>query len=69
MPYVLSLGLLVLGLLLLLGVALTVYRALRRFEAGRMRVRSDVGERSGLLKARVAGLRVALDERRYRSID
>ncbi|MDR7303464.1 bacteriophage holin [Haloactinomyces albus] len=68
MSYVLSLGLSAVGLLLLLGVLMVTYRALRRFRVVQEHVRNDVDERSGLLRARAAGLRVAFAERRRRSI-
>lgn len=64
----LSIGLPVLGLVLLIGALSVPYRALRRFRTVRAQALEDVGERSGLLKARMAGLRVALDERRHRPI-
>lgn len=68
MPYVLSLVLLGVGLLLLLVLLIRTIRVLGRVRALQKRVASDVGDRTGLLKARSAGLRVALSERRRGSV-
>ncbi|GAA2807071.1 bacteriophage holin [Saccharopolyspora taberi] len=68
MPYVLSLVLLGLGLLLLLFLVIRMFAALRRFRAMQRRVVEDLDDRSGLLKARMAGVRVALAERRHGSV-
>ena len=59
-----SLVLLGLGLLLLLLLAIRMFGALRRLRAMQRRAVSDLDDRRGLLKARVAGVRVALAERR-----
>lgn len=64
MPYVTSLVLLGVGLLLLVLLALNAYRVLGRFRAAQKQVFGDLRDRSGLLKARAAGIRVAIDERR-----
>ncbi|MBE9373544.1 bacteriophage holin [Saccharopolyspora sp. HNM0983] len=62
--YVPSLVLLTAALVLLALLLVRVYREVRRFQGVQQRVVRDVGDRSGLLKARVAGLRVAFAERR-----
>lgn len=64
MPYVTSLVLLGVGLLLLLLLLLNVYRVLGRFRAAQKEVAGDLDDRGGMVKARVAGIRVAIDERR-----
>ncbi|MBA8823695.1 membrane protein implicated in regulation of membrane protease activity [Saccharopolyspora lacisalsi] len=69
MPYVLSLGLLVLGLVLLAFVSVATYRAVRRFSAVRKQVADDLGDRAGVLGARVAGLRTAFAHPRDKAID
>lgn len=66
MPYVWSLVLLVLGLILLAALLLRMSRELRRFKSVQRRVAHDLDDRSGLVKARVAGLKVAFAERRNR---
>ncbi|GAA3356941.1 MULTISPECIES: bacteriophage holin [Saccharopolyspora] len=64
MPYVWSLVLFVVGVLLLLALLIRFFVLLRRVRAVQREVTADVSNRSGLLKARVAGLQVALAERR-----
>lgn len=64
MPYVTSLVLLGAGLLLLILLLLNAYRVLGRFRAAQKEVVDDLNDRSGMVKARVAGIRVAIDERR-----
>ncbi|MFR9728782.1 bacteriophage holin [Saccharopolyspora sp. MS10] len=64
MPYVWSLVLFGAGVLLLLVLVIRFFLALRRTRALQREVTSQVANRSGLLRARVAGLRVALAERR-----
>ncbi|GAA4846008.1 bacteriophage holin [Saccharopolyspora rosea] len=66
MPYVLSLVLAALGLVVLLVVAVRVLRELRRLRSVQREVATDITDRAGLLKARVAGLKVAFAERRRR---
>lgn len=63
MPYVLSLVLLVVALLLLAGTAVATYRRVRRLQGVRREVTADVSDRVGLLRARVAGLRIAVAQR------
>lgn len=63
MPYVVSILVLVLGVLLLVACVLGVLRALRRFHSAQVEVAGHVQDRVGLLKARAAGLRVAFAER------
>lgn len=63
MPYVVSILLLVLGLVLLVLRVLGVLRALRRFRSTQVEVAGHVEDRVGLLKARTAGVRVAVAER------
>lgn len=62
--YVPTLVLLAVAVLLLVLLLVRVYREVRRFQGEQRRVARDFAERSGLLKARVAGLRVAVAERR-----
>lgn len=54
----------VVGVLLLLALLIRFFVLLRRVRAVQREVTADVSNRSGLLKARVAGLHVALAERR-----
>ncbi len=65
----LSLGLLVLGLVLLAFAAVATYRAVRRFGAVRKQVTDDLGDRAGLLGARVTDLRAAFAHHRDKAID
>lgn len=67
MPYIWSLVLLVLGVVLLLGFLIRLFGALRRARAVQRRVVSDMSDQAGMLKARAAGLRVAVSERRNES--
>lgn len=67
MPYVLSIVLLVLGVLLLLAFVLGAFRALRRLRSAQSEVSAHIRDRVGLLKARTAALRVAFAERLPRS--
>ncbi|MCX2732795.1 bacteriophage holin [Saccharopolyspora sp. NFXS83] len=64
MPYVWSLVLFVAGVLLLLVLLVRFFTLLRRVKKVQREVANDVSNRSGLLKARIAGLQVALAERR-----
>lgn len=64
MPYVWSLVLLGAGVLLLLVLLIRFFTLLRRVKKVQRDVVNDVSNRSGLLKARIAGLQVALAERR-----
>lgn len=56
--------LLVLGVALLIGFAVKLLGVLRRTRTVQRRALSDVRDRTGLLKARIAGLRVAVAERK-----
>lgn len=64
MPYVWSLVLFVAGVLLLLVFLIRFFTLLRRVKKVQREVVGDISNRSGLLKARIAGLQVALAERR-----
>ncbi|MER7011368.1 bacteriophage holin [Saccharopolyspora sp. NPDC000359] len=66
MPYVWSLVLLGAGLVLLVLLLVRVLREVGRFKAVQRQVAHDLADRSGLVKARVAGLKVAFAERRRR---
>ncbi|PKW18892.1 bacteriophage holin [Saccharopolyspora spinosa] len=66
MPYTWSLVLLAVGLVLLAWLLIRLFRELRRFKAVQRQVFHDFGDRSGLVKARVAGLKVAFAQRRTR---
>ncbi|MEV5536177.1 bacteriophage holin [Saccharopolyspora shandongensis] len=66
MPYVWSLVLLAVGLVLLALLLVRLFRELRRFKAVQRQVLHDLDDRSGLVKARVAGLKVAFAQRRNR---
>ncbi|MEU4766730.1 bacteriophage holin [Actinosynnema sp. NPDC023794] len=64
MPYLPSLVLIVLGVVVLVPFAVRVIRSLRRFRAASTLVGDRVGDGVGLLRARSAALKVALAERR-----
>ena len=64
MPYVLSIVLVAVGLLILAALLFRTYRAVRRFRSVQRDVAADVGDHTGLIKARFAGIRVGLAERR-----
>ncbi|KAA5832045.1 bacteriophage holin [Saccharopolyspora hirsuta] len=66
MPYVWSLVLLGAGLVLLVLLLVRVLREVGRFKSVQRQVAHDLADRSGLVKARVAGLKVAFSERRRR---
>lgn len=63
-PYVFMAGLLVLALVVLTASLLVTLRSVRRLHATRSAVTSDLADRAGLLRARVAGVGVALRQRR-----
>jgi hypothetical protein len=63
-PYLPSALLIVLGLVVLVLALSRVLRSLRRFGAASATARAEFGDRSGLIKARVAALGVAIAERR-----
>ncbi|GAB3293017.1 bacteriophage holin [Parasphingorhabdus pacifica] len=62
MPYVSSLVLLGIGLLLLVLLLIKTLRTLNLFRTVQKRAVVDFNDRSGMLKARMAGIRVAVDE-------
>lgn len=62
-PYVLSLVLLVVALLLLAATALATYRRVRRLQGVQREVTADIRDRFGLVRARMAGLRIAIAQR------
>lgn len=62
MPYVSSLVLLGIGLLLLVLLLIKTLRTLSLFRAVQKRTVLDFNDRAGMLKARMAGIRVAIDE-------
>lgn len=64
MSYLLSILLAVAGLVLLGVLLIPVVRALRRFRSALSMVVTRTNDRAGLLKARSAGVRVALEQRR-----
>ncbi|MCP3803718.1 bacteriophage holin [Allokutzneria sp. A3M-2-11 16] len=64
MPYLLSLLLVVAGLVVLVVVAVKVFRSLSRFGAAYAAAGRHVDDRAGLLRARSAALKVAIAERR-----
>ncbi|MCC8243703.1 bacteriophage holin [Saccharothrix luteola] len=64
MPYLPSLVLIVLGVVVLVPFAVRALRSLRRFRAASTLVGDRVGDGVGLLRARSAALQVALAERR-----
>jgi hypothetical protein len=68
-PYVSSLVLAAIALLVLVGFLFRAFRALRRLRAVQGLVVGDVRDRGGLLRARMAAVRVAISQRRHRSID
>ncbi|WP_026361464.1 bacteriophage holin [Amycolatopsis nigrescens] len=64
MSYLPSIALAVLGILLL-GVLLTrIFRLLRRFRHTMSMVATDTQDKAGLLRARSAAIRVAIQQRR-----
>ena len=68
-PGVLALALAALGVVLLVVFVVRAVRTLRRFSAVRTLVSGDLHDRVGHLKARGAGLRVALEQRRHRAVE
>lgn len=67
MSYLPSLALLIFGLLALAVQLVRLGMALRRFGRTTSMVRTAVRERTGLLKARWAGVRVAVKQRSRKS--
>ncbi|OZM72953.1 hypothetical protein CFN78_11915 [Amycolatopsis antarctica] len=66
MLYLPSVVLAVVGLVVLIILVVRIVRLLRRFSRTASMVTRDTGDRAGLLRARSAALRVALDGRRRR---
>ncbi|GAA5155010.1 MULTISPECIES: bacteriophage holin [Amycolatopsis] len=64
MSYLPSIVLAAAGLVLLAVLLIAVLRGLRRFRSAMSMVVTSTGERTGLLRARSAGLRIALEQRR-----
>ncbi|GAA0642039.1 hypothetical protein GCM10010174_75720 [Kutzneria viridogrisea] len=64
MPYLPSALLIILGLVLLVLALLRVFRSLRGLSSASRLARARFSDRSGLLRARVAALGVAIAERR-----
>ena len=64
MPYLPSLVLIVLGVVVLVPTTIRVIRSLRRFRVASTLVGDRVGDGVGLLRARSAALGVAIAERR-----
>ncbi|PRW65310.1 bacteriophage holin [Actinopolyspora mortivallis] len=62
-PYVLMVGLVILALVLLGVSLLTTLRSVRALRAERSRAAAEVADRAGLLRARAAGVGVALRRR------
>ncbi|MFB9432172.1 bacteriophage holin [Streptoalloteichus tenebrarius] len=69
MPYLVSLLLVVLGLVVLAALVVPVLRSLRRFAVASRALRATTGDGVGLLRARAAALRVAVAERRAGDLD
>ena len=63
-PYIPTLALIALGLIVLVAIGVRVIRSLRRFASTRTLVGDRVGDGVGLLKARSAALKVAFAQRR-----
>ncbi|QUF06125.1 bacteriophage holin [Actinosynnema pretiosum subsp. pretiosum] len=64
MPYLPSLALVLLGLVILVVAVLKVTRSLRRARAASTLMSDRVGDRVGFLRARLAALGVAFQQRR-----
>jgi hypothetical protein len=67
MFYWLSIALAVAALLVLVALVVRVLRGVRRLQAVAALVKAGVDDRTGLVRARSAALRVALDQRRASS--
>jgi hypothetical protein len=63
-PLLLSIGLVVVGLLILTAVIVPVLRSIRRFVGTAALVNDRLDDGSGLLRARIAALGVAIRQRR-----
>ncbi|HKS45631.1 MAG TPA: bacteriophage holin [Amycolatopsis sp.] len=64
MSYLPSIALAVLGLGVLGVLAVRMARGLRRFRSTLSMVVTNTNDRTGLIRARAAGVRVAIDQRR-----
>lgn len=64
MSYLPSIVLAVVGVLVLVVVLIRTFGVLRRFRRASSMVTASVSDRTGLVKARTAGLRVAFERRR-----
>ena len=64
MPYVWTLVLLAAGVILLAWLLVRSFLSIRRFRAVQRQVAREIADRSGLVNARVAGLKVAFAQRR-----
>lgn len=69
MQYLWSLGLLVLGLVLLVLFLVGAFRALRRTRRVQRGAADYFGGQVGRIKARVAGIRAEIAERRHRAAE
>jgi hypothetical protein len=63
-PYLPSIVLAAAGLVLLGVLVARTFRALRRFSVVRNAAVTNAGDRAGLIRARAAGVRIALSQRR-----
>lgn len=63
-PFVWTLVLLAVGLVLLVFLLVRTLMEVRRFRRVQRGVAHDLADRSGMVKARAAGLKVALSQRR-----
>ncbi|MDI2027268.1 bacteriophage holin [Saccharopolyspora sp. TS4A08] len=64
MPFVWTLVLLAAGLVLLVFLLVRTLLEVRRFQRAQRSATSALADRSGMVKARVAGLKVAISQRR-----
>lgn len=63
-PFVWTLVLLAAGLVLLVFLLIRTLLEVRRFQRVQRSAAHDLADRSGMVKARVAGLKVAISQRR-----
>ncbi|GLY67737.1 bacteriophage holin [Amycolatopsis taiwanensis] len=66
MSYLPSIVLAAVGLLVLLALTVRLYVGLRGFRSAVTMVMARTGDRAGLVRARAAGVRVAIDQRRHK---
>lgn len=66
--YLISAGLLIVGMVLLVWVLLRAVRAARRTKSLLDAVSAVIGNETGLLRARRAALRVAIEQRRRKRL-